>query len=256
MDGEAPLDVLVVGAGPTGLALAAQLRAFGTGFRVVDRQLDRVHESRALAVQPRTLEVLAGLGVAETMVERGNPAVRLQVHSGTRTTERPLFDMGLDDTAYPFLLFLSQAETDAILGEHLAGHGVTVERGVELVGMRDEPGHVACTLRHHGDGRTEQVDARYVVGCDGAHSSVRAHAGIDFTGGAYPQTFVLADLDADGLDPGAVHVHLSRPGMLFFFPLGHPAPWRLLGMRPSADEHTGSGDEPPDLASLQAMADA
>jgi 2-polyprenyl-6-methoxyphenol hydroxylase-like FAD-dependent oxidoreductase len=256
MDGDAPLDVLVVGAGPTGLTLAAQLRAFGTGFRVVDRQLDRVHESRALAVQPRTLEVLTGLGVAETMVERGNPGVRLQVHSGARTIERPLFDMGLDDTAYPFLLFLSQAETEATLGEHLAGHGVSVERGVELVGMRDEPGHVACTLRHHDDGRTERVDARYVVGCDGAHSGVRTHAGIDFTGAAYPQTFVLADLDADGLEPGAVHVHLSRAGMLFFFPLGHPAPWRLLGMRPSADALTGPGDEPPDLAFLQSLADS
>jgi hypothetical protein len=96
-------DVLVVGAGPTGLTLAAQLLSFGASFRIVDRQLDRVHESRALAVQPRTLEVLTGLGVADAMVERGNSAVRLQMHTGARTTEVPLFDIGLDDTAYPFL---------------------------------------------------------------------------------------------------------------------------------------------------------
>jgi 2-polyprenyl-6-methoxyphenol hydroxylase-like FAD-dependent oxidoreductase len=251
----APLDVLVVGAGPTGLALAAQLRAFGAGFRVVDRQRDRVHESRALAVQPRTLEVLTGLGIADAMVERGNPAVRLQMHGGGRTTEAPLFDIGLDDTAYPFLLFLSQAETEAILDQHLAQRGVTVERGVELVGLRHEPEHVVCTLRHD-DGRTDEVVARYVVGCDGAHSSVRAGAGIAFAGGAYPRTFVLADLDADGLDPGAVHVHLAAGGMLFFFPLGQPAPWRLLGMERRTGGPAASGHDAPDLGELQALADA
>jgi 2-polyprenyl-6-methoxyphenol hydroxylase-like FAD-dependent oxidoreductase len=251
----APTDVLVVGAGPTGLTLAAQLLSFGASFRIVDRQLDRVHESRALAVQPRTLEVLTGLGVADAMVERGNPAVRLQMHTGARTTEVPLFDIGLDDTAYPFLLFLSQAETEAVLAEHLAQRGATVERGVELFDLRQEPDCVACTLRQHS-GQTEEVEARYVVGCDGAHSRVRDRAGIGFSGSAYPQTFVLADLAADGLDPGAAHVYLSGAGMLFFFPLAHPAPWRLLAMQPArSQQHSRSGDEPPDLAQLQALAD-
>ncbi|MGH3369240.1 MAG: FAD-dependent monooxygenase, partial [Nocardioidaceae bacterium] len=206
-------------------------------------------------VQPRTLEVLTGLGVAAARVERGNPAVRLQMHSGTRTTEVPLFDIGLADTAYPFLLFLSQAETEAILDEHLAQRGATVERGVELIDLRQQPDRVACTLRQHS-GRTEEVEARYVVGCDGAHSSVRSHAGIGFTGSAYPQTFVLADTDADGLDPGAAHVYLSGAGMMFFFPLAHPAAWRLLGMQPPADKHNQAGEEPPDLAQLQALADS
>jgi 2-polyprenyl-6-methoxyphenol hydroxylase-like FAD-dependent oxidoreductase len=246
--------VLIVGAGPTGLTLAAQLRSFGTRFRIIDRQADRVHESRALAVQPRTLEVLSGLGVADNMVDRGNPAVRLQMHAGSRTTEAPLFDIGLDDTAYRFLLFLSQAETEAILNQHLAQRDVTIERGVELTGLEQSPGHVTCTLRHN-DGRTETIDTDHVVGCDGAHSNVRTHAGIAFAGGAYPQTFVLADLDADGLEAGAAHVHLSGAGMLFFFPLARPAAWRLLGMQPPVG-HGGSGPEPPDLAELQALADA
>jgi 2-polyprenyl-6-methoxyphenol hydroxylase-like FAD-dependent oxidoreductase len=246
--------VLVVGAGPTGLALAAQLRAFGTDFRIIDRQFDRVRESRALAVQPRTLEVLSGLGVADTMVERGNPTVRLQLHTGARTIEAPLFDIGLDDAAYPFLLFLSQAETEAILADHLAERGVNVERGVELIRLEGSPGSVTCTLRHR-DGNAETVDADDVVGCDGAHSSVRVQAGIPFAGSAYPQTFVLADLDADDLEAGAAHVYLSGAGMLFFFPLAKPAPWRLLGMRPAAD-HDRADPESPDLAELQALADA
>jgi len=79
-----PVDVLVVGAGPTGLTLGAELSAHGVRPRLVDRAHDRVHESRALAIQPRTLEVLAGLGITDQLLERGNRAVRLRIHAGRR----------------------------------------------------------------------------------------------------------------------------------------------------------------------------
>jgi 2-polyprenyl-6-methoxyphenol hydroxylase-like FAD-dependent oxidoreductase len=251
-DGD-PLDVLVVGAGPTGLTLAAQLRAFGASVRIVDRQLDRVHESRALGVQPRTLEVLRGLGVAEDLVARGNDAVWVQLHAGGRVVRIRLFGLGLDDTAYPFLLFVSQAETEQVLGDHLAGRGVPVERGVEVVGFHADPDAVTSTLRHR-DGRTEQVRARYLVGCDGARSTVRRGAGIPFEGGAYPQTFALADLEIDGLDRDAAHAFLGQVGILLFFPLGRPASWRMLAMHPSLQGRR----EParPSLEELQALADA
>jgi 2-polyprenyl-6-methoxyphenol hydroxylase-like FAD-dependent oxidoreductase len=231
------LDVLVVGAGPTGLALAAELAAFGVDFRLVDRQADRVHESRALAVQPRTLEVLAAHGVAEQLVAAGNPAVGLCMHTGRRVVSLRLFDLGPADTAYPFLLFVSQAETERLLGEHLSRRGVRIERGVSLVGMYPAGDAVSCRLRYR-DGGEETVRARYVVGCDGAGSTVRDLAGIGFTGHRYPQTFLLADLEANGLEPGAVHSWLGDAGMLFLFPLGAPATWRLLAMRPPGDPDT------------------
>jgi 2-polyprenyl-6-methoxyphenol hydroxylase-like FAD-dependent oxidoreductase len=227
----APLDVLVVGGGPTGLALAAQLRAYGTRFRIVDRSPDRVRESRALAVQPRTLEALAGFGVTDELVARGNPAMRLRMHLPRRVVSLRLFDIGLSDTAYPFLLFLSQAETESVLAGQLAARGVAVERGTELVRLEEKDAYVVCRLRGP-DGSEETVRARYVVGCDGAHSTVRAQAGIGFEGYAYPQTFLLADLEVDGLEPDAVHTYLAGNGMLFFFPLGSPATWRMLAMRP------------------------
>ncbi len=223
--------MLVVGAGPTGLALAAQLRAHGTGFRIVDRSLDRVHESRALAIQPRTLEALAGFGVTEELVARGNPAMRVRMHLPGREVRLPLFDIGCKDTPYPFLLFLSQAETERVLAEHLAAHDVPVERGTELVRLERENGGVRCRLRGR-DGAEETVRARYVVGCDGAHSTVRDQSGIGFEGYAYPQTFLLADLEVDGLEPGSVHTYMRAAGMLLFFPLGAPAGWRMLAMRP------------------------
>lgn len=229
------LDVLVVGAGPTGLTLAASLHASGARVRIVDQNTDRVHESRALAIQPRTLEVLRGLGVADELMRRGNPSVRLHIHAGSRTVAVRLFDVGLDDTAFGSLLFVSQAETESVLGDHLASVGVTVERGVRLEGFHDTGDRVVAQLSADGNLR-QVVQARYLVGCDGAHSSVREQAGIPFRGGGYPQTFLLADLHVDGLEAGAVHAFLTDTGPLFFFPLGKPAPWRLIAMKPRQED--------------------
>jgi 2-polyprenyl-6-methoxyphenol hydroxylase-like FAD-dependent oxidoreductase len=253
--GKQQLDVLVVGAGPTGLALAAQLRAFGATLRIVDRQLDRVHESRALAVQPRTLEIFRGLGVAQELVALGNNAVRVELHAGGRVVPVQLFGFGLDDTAFPFLLFVSQAETEAVLNDHLAARGVPVERGVELLAFQADQDGVTCTLRHR-DGQTEQARDCYLVGCDGAGSTVRRGAGIPFVGGAYPQTFTLADLEVDGgLDRDTAYAFIGAVGILFFFPLGRAANWRLLGMHPTLSGSRGA-PERPTLAELQALSDA
>lgn len=249
MSAPTQVDVLVVGAGPTGLALAAQLQSFGTSFQIVDRAPDQVHESRTLAVQPRTLETLAGFGLAERLIERGNPAVSLHLHAGDRVTALSLFDIGVDDTAFPFLLFASQAETEAVLNTHLADRGVLVERGVEFTGLVDRGDDVRCELRHLDD-RRETVTAEYVVGCDGARSQVRASAGIGFPGSAYPQTFVLADLPATGLDQGLVHAFLGPAGMALFFPLDHPAPWRLLAPLPRRVAPVAGSPTRDDLQSL------
>ncbi|WP_349340929.1 FAD-dependent monooxygenase [Plantactinospora sp. B6F1] len=246
------IDVLVVGAGPTGLALAAQLRAFGARVRIIDRQVDRVHESRALAIQPRTLEVLDGLGVTPELIRRGNQTVRLQMHFNDRILPVPLFDIGTTDTAYPYLLFLSQAETERVLGEHLDAAGIPVQRGAALTALDEAEDTVVCTVRH-ADRQDEQVRASYVVGCDGAHSTVRRLADIAFRGAVYPQTFVLADLEVDGIEPGAAHVFVSPRGMLFFFPLAAPASWRMLAMRPRTD--SSPPDQQVTLDQVQALSD-
>jgi hypothetical protein len=122
------------------------------------------------------------------------------------------------------------------------------------IGFQADPDGVTCTLRH-GGGRTERVHSRYLVGCDGAHSTVRRQAGIAFSGGAYPQTFALADLEVDGgLVGDTAYAFLGQVGLVFFFPLGRPASWRLLGMHPTLQ---GRGEpERPSLEELQALADA
>ncbi|NMR21156.1 FAD-dependent monooxygenase [Cellulomonas fimi] len=251
--GTSEIDVLVVGAGPTGLASAALLQSYGVAFRLIDRLADRVQESRALAVQPRTLEVLAGLGdVTRDLVSRGNRAVHLHLHAPGRVVDVPLFDAGLRDTAHPYLLFVSQAVTEAVLGAHLTSRGVAPERAVELVGLQQDANGVTCTVRHPS-GSDETIRAGYVIGCDGARSTVRRLAGIPFEGAAYPQSFLLADVEADGLATGVAHAFLADAGPLFFFPLGSPASWRVLAMRPR-DDPTPPG-VPVTLARVQALVD-
>lgn len=235
------LDALIVGAGPTGLTLAAQLHTFGTRFRIIDRLQDRTHESRALAVQARSLEVLQSLGLGEALVARGRTSTRLMIHFGRRTAVRvQLGDIGAVDTRFPFILFVSQAETEAVLDEYLASAGETVERGVELIDFLPIDDGMRCALRH-SDGREERVCASYLVGCDGAHSTVRKGAGIPFEGGKYLQTFVLGDVEVTGpLELDAIHSFPGGRGLAMFFPLGRPTTWRVIAMQSNNDAMEGN----------------
>lgn len=255
------LDALIVGAGPTGLALAAQLRTFGARFRIVDRLTDRARESRALAVQARSLELLATLGLGDALVARGSTSTRLALHlDGRLVAEVSLGAIGATDTRFPFILFVSQAETEALLGEYLGAAGVTIERGVALAVAEPDADGVHCVLRHP-DGRDEHLRVRYVAGCDGAHSTVRDAAGIPFEGDAYPQTFVLGDVEADGpLASGAINSFAGH-GVAMFFPLGRPATWRVIAMaeddvRGAATVHPGDTGHELSLSELQAIVDA
>ena len=255
------LDVLVVGAGPTGLTLACQLARFGVPFRIIDKQPDRARESRALGVQARSLEVLQALGLGEALAARGRTTTRLMLHVDR---EAPVaIDLGTvprADTRFPYILFVSQSDTEAVLGGFLEAAGARVELRVELVGFREESAGVVCALRHL-DGREETVRASYLAGCDGAHSTVRKEAEIAFEGGAYPQTFALGDVEADGaLVPEAINTFALGRGVAIFFPLGQPATWRVTAMEATVPRPSPGGDEAVStrqlsLAELQAMVD-
>jgi 2-polyprenyl-6-methoxyphenol hydroxylase-like FAD-dependent oxidoreductase len=222
------VDVLVVGAGPTGLALAAQVRAHGGSVRIVERRLDRRRDSPALIVQPRTLEVLEPLGLTAKLIERGNSAAIVHLHRGPRVVSISLSSHSVKDTSYPFLLAIPQREVEAVLEANLGDAGVRVERGTELIGFTQQrDGGVGCTLRT-GDGGREIARSAYLVGCDGAESLVRRNAGIAFPGSMYSTTILLADLRLKtDLSRSGVHAFLGPSGVLFLFPIGD-ANWRLL----------------------------
>jgi 2-polyprenyl-6-methoxyphenol hydroxylase-like FAD-dependent oxidoreductase len=258
-----PLDVLIVGAGPTGLTLAAQLRSFGISFRIIDRNPERTHESRALAVQARSLEVLQSLGLGEMLVERGKASARLTIHfENALPVQTTLGEFAASDTRFPFILFVSQAETEAVLGDHLAVAGVVIERGVELIDFAAVGDAMDCVLRA-ADGQEERVLARFVAGCDGAHSTVRKRATISFQGDAYRHDFLLGDVEVDGpITSNTLHAFAGRSGVAVFFPLRSPRTWRVIAMAGAArhiERERGAPEESLSsalsLQELQATAD-
>jgi 2-polyprenyl-6-methoxyphenol hydroxylase-like FAD-dependent oxidoreductase len=244
------VDVLVVGAGPTGLVMATQLAAFGAKVRVVDRRRVPGRESRALVVQPRTLEVLRPLGITPALLDRGDPAALVRLHLDGRDLTIPLGDLGLGDTSYPFLLVLPQAKVEAALLGHLGEQGSAVEWGTEFLGYRSDEAGIVSTLRH-ADGRQERARTRYLVGCDGAGSTVRRCAGIRFEGASYRRSVLLADatLDAD-IPTDALHVFVGPHGVLGLFPTGEHAPWRILVVRVLRPDRTATP-----AAEVRALAD-
>jgi 2-polyprenyl-6-methoxyphenol hydroxylase-like FAD-dependent oxidoreductase len=184
-------DVLVVGAGPTGLALAASLVARGVRTTVVDQQAAMAHTSRAGAVNARTLEVLEDLDVSRRLVKEGVVAPRFTIRDRRRTLMR--LDFGGLATDYPYTLLVPQNITEKLLLDRLVELGGTVLRPKALTTITQDSDGVTALF---DDGTT--IRARYAVGADGIHSVVREQAGIGFHGGAYEESFVLADVRMTG----------------------------------------------------------
>lgn len=225
-----PTDVLVVGAGPTGLTTALQAHAHGADVRVVERRTDPFRPSRAMILHPRTLESLRTLGVANDLVARGDTAPSAELHLGRHTVHARLAELDMPETAFPHLTMLRQMDVEAVLAQALEERGVPVERGTELVDAAPAADGTRVVLR--SDGRVKDATARFVAGCDGPASTVRSIAGIGWKGGTYREEVVLADLEIDGLTPGRLHVVAGREGLVFVFALGEGATWRLLATRP------------------------
>lgn len=176
-------EVLVAGAGPTGLVLALWLTKLGVRVRVIDKTAGPGLTSRAMAVHARTLEFHRQLGFGDEAVRRGLPMRRIHFREGTRgVAEFDLSDIGEGLSPYPFVLSFPQDEHEKLLLEQLSTAGVQVERNVELLTLHDAGERVRAVLRTGG--AEESVTAQYLCGCDGAHSTVRHALGMGFPGGA------------------------------------------------------------------------
>src|SRR5271163_4833259 len=223
-------EVLIVGAGPTGLVLALWLTKLGVRVRIVDKTAEPGTTSRALAVQARTLELYRQLDLADAILKRAHktPAVNLWVR-GKRAVRVPFEGVGADLTPYPFLLIFPQDEHESFLIERLQALGVTVERRTELTGFEDRGESVTANLRRP-DGSEEVCEASYLAGCDGARSLVRETLGTGFPGGTYRQIFYVADVDLKGaVANGELHIDLDEADFLAVFPLAGAGRARLIG---------------------------
>jgi 2-polyprenyl-6-methoxyphenol hydroxylase-like FAD-dependent oxidoreductase len=250
-----PYDVLVVGAGPTGLALALQAHDHGARVAVLERRPDQWRPSRALIMHPRTLEVLRPLGVTDALLGRGDTAPRVQLHLGRRTVAAGLDRLALDDTAFPHLVLVRQADVEDVLTLALADRGVLVQRGTTVRGVRSEGDRVTATVLR--DGREERAGARYVVGCDGSASTVRAGACVAWKGTRYRHDVLLADVELDGdLAPDVLHAVAGRAGLVFLFPLGERATWRILATARARPSTPPEQPDPVPPSELQQLVDA
>lgn len=255
-------DVLVVGAGPTGLTTALQAHAHGARVRVVERRPEAFRPSRAMIVHPRTLESLRPLGVTDALLARSDRAPAARLHLGHRTVPVQLGHVGLDDTPFPHLTLVRQMDVETVLGEALRERGVEVERGTELVRATTSAVAARVVLRRRE--RTEHLTCGFVVGCDGTNSTVRRSAGIRWQGRPHREEVVLADLELAGGPGGGeaadegLHVVVARPGLVFLFALGEGATWRLLATRPGSDTQAAPGQPSPEVpvSEVQQILDA
>ena len=232
-------DVLVVGAGPVGLTMACELLRRGIDCRVIEKSDALSQTSKALGIQSRTLEVFENMGLIEQFLAKGLKVIGANAHEG----ETLLFqtDTRYLKAPYPYILSLPQSNMELVLLGLLHELGGEVEWSRELVGFGQDRDRIVAFV---GGGRvdaTEEIAAKWLVGCDGAHSRVRHTLGMPFEGSAYEEEFLLADVDLDwDRSRDRAHAWLHRDGIFLSLPLPGEQRWRLV-----SDIATSGGEEAP-----------
>ena len=252
------LPVLVVGAGPTGLMVANELARHGVPPRIIDRGPAPATTSRALVVQPRTLEIFDDIGVIDQAIAAGDSATGLTITFATKTVELDFAGQltgPQNHTAYPEPRTLSQHDTERILTELLSKQGVEIERGRALTDLTQDGETVTVSLRGE-DGSIETVRCRWVIGCDGAHSAVRKAAGIPFTGSTYRDEFIMADAELEWKLPhGGLYGFPSPAGIFAAFSMPGENRYRIFGNFPPGPDGPSAEYSEPSHEEFQAMVD-
>ncbi|MFO0558992.1 MAG: FAD-dependent monooxygenase [Polyangiales bacterium] len=251
MSGEL-VDVLIVGAGPTGLTAAIAARQQGLSVRIVDRARERSPWSKALVLHSRSMEVFDHLGCIAPMLEAGRDFRVLNIIAKDGPVARVRFsELAWGDVAFPRWWTIEQSSTERCLEEHLERSGVRVERGASVSEVREQNGVVRAVIER--DGEREEASASWLIGCDGARSDVRRCVGVEMDGTSSESVFVLADVEVESaLNDAEGYNVLSEQGVLLLVPLEKPGRIRVIAHRPDLKP----GDEPAiDGETLQALMD-
>jgi 2-polyprenyl-6-methoxyphenol hydroxylase-like FAD-dependent oxidoreductase len=242
--------VLIVGAGPVGLTLAAELARYGVGVRIVDKAAQRTDKSKALVLWSRTLELMdRGIGTRR-FLDAGFKMTAVNIIAAQKPVGH--VDMSRVDAPYPYALMIPQSETERLLEERLQELGPRVERGTEVTRVTNGPDGTQAMLRH-ADGREEAVSADWLVGCDGAHSIVRHALGATFDGATNPSDWMLADVHMTGypVPDTEASVYWHQDGAFVIFPIT-PGRYRVIADLPASGE---AQPPAPTLDQVQAIMD-
>ncbi len=254
-------DVLVIGGGPTGLMMASELIRYGLNCKVVEKREEATHRSKALAVQPRSMEIFESLGISDRFLNEGLQLSGMNLHCGEDQLGH--VDLSLVDSPYPYILSLPQSQTERILGDHFTRLGGKIDRQWEVTDLKEGGEGVVASLRA-SDVRKQDVTAKWVVGCDGAHSFVRHHLNLPFDGVAFGEVFSLADVQIQWKYPhDRVTTVLSEEGPFIAIPLPKDGLYRLIfqldrcqrPMKPSDDQEDNLhvADRPPTFEEVQSV---
>ena len=226
-------DVLIIGAGPTGLSLACQLVRYGIDFVILDRQEGVTPYSKAIGVHARTLEIYEQMDLAHRAIEQGAIAGkgRLLVDGEVRG-ELDFSNIGAGLSPYPFLLMLEQSKNEQLVYDYLKSHGKEVEWQTELENFTTSDSLVTAQIKTP-DGKSQTINAKYLVGCDGPKSLVRHTLGLEFGGSTFERVFYVADAQVDWqFTHDAVYICLARESFVVFFPLKGEKRFRIVGVFP------------------------
>jgi len=226
--------ILIVGAGPTGLALAYSLARQGVPFRIIDRNSGTGTASRALAVHARILEHYEQFGLAERNIKRGHPILSLDVSDGKKVRAQVKFhELGKGQSPFPFILSLPQDDHEEILVDELSKIGVEVEWNTELISFENTEDGVNTVMQQLGE-PVEIAEFAYLCGCDGAGSMVRKGLDLDFPGGTYKQLFFVADIETEKPvdDMEKMDMYMDNDGFMLYMNVRNAHTKRILGIVP------------------------
>jgi 2-polyprenyl-6-methoxyphenol hydroxylase-like FAD-dependent oxidoreductase len=230
-------EVIIVGAGPTGLALACQLTRYEVDFVIIEKRPGLTPYSKALGVHARTLEIYEQLDLAAKAISLGTVAGKVRMlESGEVLGEVELSNIGKGLSAYPFMLVLEQSKNEQLMYEYLQNHGKAVQWETELEVFSQQETSVRARVKD-SSGASLNIEGKYLVGCDGPHSPVRQALGLSFAGSTFERLFYVADVRIDWeFSHDGLHVCLAPNGVVAFFPLPGPDRWRIVGAFPEGLE--------------------
>ena len=230
-------EVIIIGAGPTGLALACQLTRYEVDFVIIEKSQGLTQYSKALGVHARTLEIYEQLNLAAKAVSLGSVAGKVRMlESGQVLGEVDLSNIGQGLSAYPYMLVLEQSKNEQLMYEYLRTHGREVLWETELESFSQTATSVTANVKN-SKGEPQVIEGKYLVGCDGPRSPIRQALGLSFGGSTFERLFYVADVIIDWkFSHDALHVCLAPNGAVAFFPMPGPNRWRIVGAFPEGLE--------------------